>query len=190
MSVAVARVANCLALLILTVSLAIGTSVETPAVAAPGLVMCTPDNLAMSLLGKWTGGSTAGSVAFYLPIRITNTGPECSIGGIPRIRPVRVDAKPGVTLEALPTAVKFKDFALKNSQSVYTILGYWWTSNINSSYRKHWLMSCAPVEAIAFDITISVGRNLLKRRVKYKLPEVCTAGRANMSITPLSLALR
>jgi hypothetical protein len=183
------RVVNSFALFILIVSLTIETSVASPASATTVPTMCTPGDLAVSLLKVATGASTVGSVAFYLPIKITNTGATCSIGGIPRITPAGISVKSRAALNALPTSSKFKNFTLKKGQSAYSILGYWWTTSVIETYREQWLKSCNPVKAIGFDITITPRHNLLNRRVKYALPEVCTTGRANMSITPLSLTL-
>jgi len=151
--------------------------------------VCVSKNLAVSLLNATTGYSVFGPGALYLPIKITNTGATCSIGGVPRIRPIGVRTKSGTVLEVLPTSMKFKNFILKKSQSVYTILVYWRRPSGHGSFNKRWLKSCDPVKAMGFEITITPRRNLLNRKVNYTLPEVCTAGKANMLITPLNLTM-
>ena len=189
MSTVFIHTVNFFSVLILIVSLTIETSVATPASATTVPAICTTGDLVVSLLKMTTGPSTLGSVAFYLPIKITNTRTTCSIRGILRITPVGIGIKSRFALNALPTSSKFKNFILRKNQSAYSILGYWWTTSLIKTYRKQWLKTCNPVRAIGFDIMITQRHNLLNRRVKYALPEVCTTGRANMSITPLSLTL-
>ena len=133
------HVVNSFVLLILIVSLAIETSVASPASATTILAICTPGNLVAPPPKVATGASTLGSVAFYLPIRIINTGATCSISGILRIRSVSDGTRSRVVFTALPTSAVFRDLTLKNRKSVYTSLGYWWTTSFNSFHRKQWL---------------------------------------------------
>lgn len=183
------RVVNFLALLVLIVPSVIEVSAASPVAANSTPAMCAADQLAIALLPVSHGAPTLGYKVIYLPIRITNTGPTCSLGGIPRIKPLGVHPKSGVEIKALPTSMKFKNLILKRSQSAYTVLGYWWTPATFKTYRSRWLKSCAPKKATAFEITIPLEHKWLTRKLMYTLPEVCTKGKANMSITPLSRTL-
>ncbi len=181
------RVVNFLALLVLIVPFAIEAGVASPVAANSTPAMCAADQLAIALLPVSHGAPTLYSAAIYLPIKITNTGATCALGGSPRIKPIGVHSKSRVGIKALPTAVKFKDLALKRDQSAYAVLGYWRTPDTFKTYRSQWLKSCAPKKATAFEITVPLGHRWLTRKLIYTLPEVCTKGKVNMSITPLSL---
>lgn len=182
------RAAGLFALLALIMSFAIDVGVANPA-ASSNPAICAADQLAIALQPVSHGAPTLYSAAIYLPIEITNGGDTCSLGGNLRITAVGVRRESGSAIDALPTSTKAKNVVLQRGHSAYTVLGYWWTSATFKSQREQWLKSCVPAQARAFELSIPLGNKVLARKIMYLLPELCTRGKANISITPFDLQL-
>jgi hypothetical protein len=168
--------------LVISCSAVLSADGVTRAAAAP---LCGPGQLLVTPGTASPGAPTVGTASYYLKIKITNIGGTCRIGGSPIIMPIGVQKKSGAVVPARLTVSQSNVYTLKRGQSVFTVLGYWWTLP-GTAGRSAWLKWCAPSKATGFVITISNGSRLLNRRVNYVLPEVCTTGQSNMSAQVLT----
>jgi hypothetical protein len=168
----------------------------TPAVsilAAATVPACSPSQLKVTSRPWIPEYSVAGTTEEWLPVRITNAGATCTIGGLPKIVPTGVRLKSSssaavVVESAIISTTKYKMLTLVHGKAAFTYLKLEFRSGPSSAAKK-WIASCRPSVATGFTISIVPTKYILNRHVTVTIPDVCTTGRANdLSVVPLAAA--